>query len=315
MSPYLPRPNHPSTGTFPQRTLPCLASHPSTSSRLQLQAAKRTLEQPTNTTRYRPVHHRRAMPAVTAPRPASTTPRSTPVKTAPSKGGAGSNGGTTTTTNGRTRPRSAVPPMTAPPKMVRAASASSSSLSQFAPNNRDWQLDRIRRLLYEQVIDTSNTHTPRPPVRTPRPPIDNSDDSDRLSPNKHPQTRTQECVELKGQLQEKEAEIETIRQEKTRITLVRRMDVNHVNHALSRLRPPRWYRTPCDPSISISHSLFTLHTGLLGGPGPGHLPAGDPDREAGAAGAGPQRPGEEDFVLLLVLRLSPPVRDVWCVFI
>jgi len=46
--------------------------------------------------------------------------------------------------------------------------------------NREWELDRIRRLLYEQ-----------------------------------------ECTQLKGRLEEKETEIETIRQEKTRITKVR----------------------------------------------------------------------------------------------
>lgn len=80
----------------------------------------------------------------------------------------------------RQRPRSAVPPMTAPSKMVRAASpaAAPSSSSMFAPN-RDWELDRVRRLMYEQ-----------------------------------------QCGELRGQLQAKEAEIETIRQEKTRITKV-----------------------------------------------------------------------------------------------
>jgi hypothetical protein len=68
--------------------------------------------------------------------------------------------------------------MSAPPKM-RAASPSSSVAAAASQANRDWELDRIRRLLYEQ-----------------------------------------ECSELKGRLEEKETEIETIRQEKTRITKV-----------------------------------------------------------------------------------------------
>lgn len=92
-----------------------------------------------------------AMPAVAAPRPASVTPRNTPVK--------GVSSGSTNSNSARTRPRSAVHPSTASPKTMRALSPallSASSSSDSASNhllgpNRDWELDRIRRLMYEQV--------------------------------------------------------------------------------------------------------------------------------------------------------------------
>lgn len=147
--------------------------------------------------------------AVAAPRPASVTPRNTPVKAA------------------HARPRSAIPPSTAQPKVMRAASppalsSSSSASSVGLSSEREWELDRVRRLLYEQVGGRAGR--PRPCMRRGGGLCCERTAGTRLhliSPIAgHKHTQKQECVELKGQLEEKHVEIETIRQEKTRLTKV-----------------------------------------------------------------------------------------------